>query len=61
MSQRRNLYVAGFVAASLSYTLDVIAFTGELNLFRWVVFAAFFLPVFVRFEWVVGWAETLDS
>lgn len=61
MGTRRTLYVAGFVAASLAYIFNVLAFTGEFYLFRWVVFAAFFLVVFVGFEWFIQWSETLDS
>jgi hypothetical protein len=61
MSQRRNRYVAGFVAASLASVFNVLAFTGEFNLFRWTVFAAFFLVAFAGFEWFIGWAETLES
>ncbi|MFC3476915.1 hypothetical protein [Halobacterium litoreum] len=61
MSQRRNLYVAGFVAASLAYIFNVLAFTGAFDLFRWVVFAAYFLVAFAAFEWLIGWAETLEA
>jgi len=61
VSQRRNLYVAGFVAASLAYIFNVLAFTGEFDAFRWAVFAAYFLVVFAAFEWLIGWAESLES
>jgi len=60
MKTRRNLYVSGFVAASLAYIFNVLAFTGEFYTFRWVVFAAFFLVAFAGFEWFIGWAEGLD-
>jgi len=60
MHTRRDLYVAGFVAASLAYIFNVLAFTGELDLFRWVVFAAFFLVAFAGFEWFLGWAAPQD-
>ena len=53
---RRDLYVSGFVAASLAYIFNVLAFTGEFALFRWVVFATFFLVSFAGFEWFLGWA-----
>lgn len=61
MSTRRTLYAAGFVAASLAYIFNVLAFTGEFHLFRWTVFAAFFLAAFAGFERFMYWAETLES
>ena len=57
MSRRRNLYVAGFVGASISYIFNVLAFTGTFDLFRWVVFAALFLAVFAGFEAFIAWSE----
>lgn len=60
MSTRRDLYVAGTVAASSAYIFTVLAFTGEFDLFRWVVFVAWFLAVFVAFERFLEWAERFD-
>jgi hypothetical protein len=60
MQTRRNLYVSGFVAASLAYIFNVLAFTGQFDLFRWTVFAVFFLVAFSGFEWFIGWSESLD-
>ncbi|MDN5310441.1 MAG: hypothetical protein PWP14_1835 [Methanolobus sp.] len=61
MEFRRNLYVSAFVGASLSYIFTVIAFTGELNLFRWIVFAVFFLIVMYGFEKFIKWAERFED
>ena len=55
MHHRRNLYVAAFVGASLSYIFNVLAFTGTFNVFRWVVFAALFLGFTYGFERFIGW------
>ena len=55
MDSRRNLYVAAFVAASLSYIFNVLAFTGSFDLFRWFVFAVVFLAVTYGFENFIGW------
>jgi len=35
MDIRRNLYIAAFVGASLSYIFNVLAFTGAFDVFRW--------------------------
>ena len=61
MSSRKNLYVAGGVAASISYIFNVLAFTGSIDLFRWAVFMALFLIVMFGFEKFIGWAETLEN
>ena len=61
MDTRRTLYVAGFVGASISYIFNVLAFTGQFDLFRWAVFVVIFLVVFVAFERFILWAETLES
>lgn len=61
MSTRRNLYVSGFVAASLSYIFVVLAFTGTFDVRRWTVFAVLFLAVMYGFERFVAWAETLEG
>jgi len=55
MDIRRNLYVASFVGASLSYVFNVLAFTGTFDVFRWVVFATFFLGVTYGFEKLIRW------
>lgn len=55
MDVRRNLYVAAFVGASISYVFNVLAFTGTFDVFRWVVFVVVFLGVTYAFEWFVGW------
>jgi len=55
MESRRNLYVAAFVGASLSYIFNVLAFTGTFDAFRWFVFAIFFLGVTYGFEKFIGW------
>ena len=59
-SKRRNLHVAGFVGASISYVFNVLAFIGTLDLFWWVVFAAIFLAVFAGFETFIAWADRRD-
>ena len=61
MDRRRNLYVAGFVGASISYIFNVLAFTGTFDVFRWSVFAIIFLGVMYGFEMFIGWAETLED
>jgi hypothetical protein len=61
MDLRRNLYVAGFVGASISYIFNVIAFTGTFDLFRWFVFAIIFLGVMNGFERFIAWAVTLED
>ena len=55
MYHRRNLYVAAFVGASLSYIFNVLAFTGTFDIFRWVVFTVLFLGVTYGFERFIGW------
>ena len=55
MNRRRNLYVAAFVGASLSYIFNVLAFTGTFDLFRWFVFAVVFLVFTHVFEKFIGW------
>jgi hypothetical protein len=55
MDSRRNLYVAAFVGASLSYIFNVLAFTGSFDVFRWSVFAVVFLGVTYGFEAFIGW------
>ena len=55
MVRRRNLYVAAFVGASISYIFNVLAFTGTFDAFRWVVFATVFLGVTFGFEKFIGW------
>jgi hypothetical protein len=54
---RRRLYVAAFVAASLSYIFNVLAFTGTFDLRRWTVFAVFFLVAMYGFEQLIQWSE----
>ena len=56
MSTRRDLYVAGFVAASLAYIFVSLAFTGSFHLLRWITFVVFFGVAFAGFEWFIGWA-----
>lgn len=58
---RRNLYIAGGVAASASYIFNVLAFTGTLHFVRLGVFLALFLPVMFGFEKFVDWVETLEE
>ena len=60
MGPRRVLYVAGVIGASISYIFNVLAFTGQFDLFRWVVFVVIFLVVFVAFERFILWSETLE-
>ncbi|AKH98177.1 hypothetical protein [Halanaeroarchaeum sulfurireducens] len=60
MSERKTLYVAGFVAASLAYIFVTLAFTGRFDVVRWSAFAAYFLVAFYAFERFIGWAERLD-
>jgi hypothetical protein len=55
MTLRRNLYVAGFVGASLSYIFNVLAFTGTFDLFRWFVFVVVFLGFTFGFEKLIEW------
>jgi hypothetical protein len=55
MTLRRNLYVAAFVGASLSYIFTVLAFTGTFDLFRWFVFVVVFLGFTVGFERLIEW------
>ena len=55
MDSRRNLYVAAFVGASISYIFNVLAFTGTFDVFRWAVFAVLFLGVTYGFEKVIEW------
>jgi hypothetical protein len=60
MSLRRNLYVASFVGASLSYIFNVLAFTGTFDVFRWFVFAVVFLAVTYGFERFIDWTVEDD-
>jgi len=55
MDNRRTLYVAAFVGASLSYIFNVLAFTGTFDLFRWFVFAVAFLGFTYGFERFIAW------
>ena len=55
MTDRRTLYVAAFVGASVSYVFNVLAFTGTFDVFRWFVFAVGFLGVTYGFEQFIGW------
>lgn len=50
MELRRNLYVSGFVGASLSYIFVSLWFAGEFAVVKWSVFAASFLLVMFGFE-----------
>ncbi|MFB6096706.1 MAG: hypothetical protein ABEJ74_04900 [Haloferacaceae archaeon] len=61
MESRRQLYVAGFVGASLAYIFTALAFTGQFDVRRWAVFAVVFLLVFYGFEKFLDWTETLES
>ena len=54
MNDRRTLFVAGSVGASLSYIFTVLAFTGTFDVFRWVVFAALYVGVTYGFDRVIG-------
>ena len=58
MELRRNLYVSGFVAASLSHIFVSLWFSGEFAVFEWSVFAAGFLLVMFGFEKFLVLAET---
>lgn len=55
MTRRRNLYVASFVGASLSYVFNVLAFTGTFDVFRWFVFVVVFLGFTYGFERLIAW------
>ncbi|WP_170083131.1 hypothetical protein [Haloarcula rubripromontorii] len=55
MDSRRNLYIAAFVGASLSYIFNVLAFTGTLDVFRWFVFAVVFLGFTYGYEKFIEW------
>lgn len=57
MTSRRNLYVSGFVAASLSHIFVSLAFTGEFAVVGWSVFAVGFLLVMFGFEKLLDRAE----
>jgi hypothetical protein len=61
MTTRRTLYVSGFVAASLSYIFDVLAFTGSFDVRRWTVFAALFLGIMYGFEVFLGRVEAMEG
>lgn len=61
MQLRRNLYVSGAVAASSSYIFNLIAFTGSLDLFRWLVFVIIFLGVMYGFEKFIDWSERFEK
>lgn len=55
MTLRRNLYVASFVGAALSYIFNVLAFTGTFDVFRWFVFVVLFFGFTYGFEKVIDW------
>lgn len=55
MDSRRNLYVAAFIGASLSYIFTVLAFTGTFDVFRWFVFVVVFLGFTYGFEKLIAW------
>ena len=55
MNDRRTLFVAGFVGASLSYVFNVLAFTGTFDAFRWVVFAALYMAFTYGFDRFIDW------
>ena len=57
MELRRNLYVSGFVAASLSYIFVSLWFAGEFAVVEWSVFAPGFLLIMVGFEKFLELAE----
>lgn len=61
MDRRRNLYVAGFVGASISHIFNVLTFTGTFDVFQWFVFAIIFLGVMYGFERFIGRADTLED
>lgn len=54
MDLRRNLYIAAFVGASLSYIFNLLAFTGMFDVFRWFVFAVVFLGFTYGSEKFIG-------
>lgn len=55
MNIRRNLYLAAFVGASLSYIFNVLAFTGTFDVFRWFVFVVVFFGFTYGFEKFIDW------
>lgn len=55
MDSRRDLYVAAFIGASLSYIFTVLAFTGTFDVFRWFVFVVVFLGFTYGFEKLIAW------
>ncbi|WP_152042138.1 hypothetical protein [Salinigranum salinum] len=61
MTTRRNLYVSGFVAASLSYIFNTLAFTGSFDVARWTVFAALFLATMYGFEMFIARVEAVEA
>jgi hypothetical protein len=61
MTTRRNLYVSGFVAASLSYIFNVLAFTGSFEMIRWTVFAGLFVGIMYGFEKFINRVEALEG
>lgn len=61
MSFRRNLYISGAVAASISYIFNVLAFTGSFDVRRWFIFIILFFIVMLFFENFINWAETLED
>ena len=58
MDDRRRLYVAGFVGASLAYIFTVLSFTGQFDVQQWAVFVIAFLAVFFAFERVLEWVAS---
>jgi hypothetical protein len=61
MDERKRLYAASFVGASISYIFNVIAFSGEFDVFEWTVFVVLFFIVTFGFEKFTAWAETLEN
>ena len=59
MGQRRRLYAAGFVGASLAYIVVTLSFTGRFDVREWVVFAVAFLAAFATAERFLAWAEAI--
>lgn len=57
MGQRRRLYAAGFVGASLAYIVVTLASTGAFDVREWVVFMVAFLAAFAAAERLLAWAE----
>ena len=55
MDDRRTLFLAGFVGASLSHIFNVLAFTGTFDVFRWVVFVALYVGFTYGFDRFIGW------